>query len=121
MHRASERGSCWWKPHYMDTCEEFYQATHPNWTVGHWDRLNNSNGSAIPWAEDTLADTAVGPHGDPRALQRQKSLAQASAHASTYVPYDWKQFYTQQIGDIVYKLYQRDFEAFGYAHETFAP
>lgn len=31
----------------------------------------------------------------------------------------WRDFYDKQIGDIVYKLYQEDFKAFGYGQEVF--
>jgi hypothetical protein len=32
---------------------------------------------------------------------------------------DWKHFYTQEVGDMVYRLYEKDFKAFGYQQETF--
>lgn len=49
-------------------------------------------------------------HADVQAVPHQ--------HNVTADEKQWKRFYTQEIGDIVYKLFEADFKAFGYAKET---
>ena len=57
---------------------------------------------AVPW-EETVAVTEV-----------RKNDEHDTAAAKR-----WTSFYTQEIGDIVYRLFESDFKAFGYNRETF--
>jgi hypothetical protein len=106
----------------MASCKEFYQATHPNWTAGDWESMNSIQGSAVPLA---------GPsHGVP-VVPDERSRNDGSRGfltttfetneqgASSGLMRNWKEFYTQEIGDLVYAMYRSDFESFGYSREVF--
>jgi hypothetical protein len=107
----------------MNTCEEFYQATRPNWTAGDWESLKSSNGSAVPLA-DTLLGVEVpeeGTNSASGASRRLMSAVSDSQKASDWrLAHAWRDFYTLEIGDLVYEMYRPDFESFGYHHERFS-
>lgn len=118
--RDQKHGSCWWKPPHVETCEEFYRATHPDWTAGHWTSLNSSPGSAVPLAESTLGVPLDETYDSDTADKTRKlSSSVMRERPEVGVPHKWKRFYTQEIGDLVYELYQADFESFGYPREFF--
>ena len=127
----------------MSSCEEYYQATHPNWTVGYWDSINTHPGSAVPLPGSPLgvevptptpdAPTDAGeqatsnPHlrsvlGDQFeevTLQHRGTIEKNERHEAAAAG-KWKEYYTQEIGDLVYDMYRVDFDTFGYRHQTFS-
>ena len=138
---VGHKGSCWWKPPHMSSCEDYYQATHPNWTVGHWSSINSDTGSAVPLPGAPLGvavpvpdpletDTDTGsPDTHHRSLFGERLETESSQHGEATVEnarhetgagQRWKEYYTQEIGDLVYELYREDFETFGYRHEVFS-
>ena len=61
-----------------------------------------ADAQAVPW-EEKVAVTTVRKNDEHDTAAAKK----------------WASFYTQEIGDIVYKLFEGDFKAFGYPQQTF--
>lgn len=107
----------------MDTCEEFYQSTHPNRTAGQWDILNSTPGSAVPLAETSLGVAAADVPYSATGLGsvgKQVGAAEQNKMHETGTANRWKEFYTQEVGDLVYAMYRPDFKTFGYPYEIFS-
>lgn len=81
--------SCWWAPPGM-ACADYYA------------QIKGSDGNAIP-------------------LQQAVSEGQVTKNDDhdTGAAAKWREYYSQEIGDMVHAIYQVDFEKFGYSRETF--
>ena len=84
MLYGPERRGCFWRPAGM-SCKDFRAATV------------NADGKAIPMTTAAASQAILG--------QDKHNTAAADK---------MREFYTQQTADLVYQLYRRDFDAFGY-------
>lgn len=78
------RTPCWWKPADM-TCKAYFEAA------------KLANGTLVPLTDAPALDHSVKrDNHDTGAAEK------------------WRSFYDQEMADLVYELYQPDFERFGY-------
>jgi hypothetical protein len=89
MYLGGSNTGCFWTPPGM-TCAEFQVAA------------TTTNGELQPVSESVI---------EAKAMRRDGHATGAAQR--------WQAFYTQEVADMVFDLYQRDFQAFGYERTLF--
>lgn len=93
---------CWYTAPGFERCDQYYSATHPEWDTTSWATLTGDGARAVPLPESLVQGEGARP-----------TMHDTGASSSL------GEWYNQEIADLVYELYKRDFELFGYERLEF--
>lgn len=120
-----EGSQCWWNPPSMQ-CAEYYDSfTRSDGVVepggspagsGGGRRRMHAKDAVARGVDEDLGPAEVVDIGGAAEVAARATGPNDAAHDQhdTQAQLRWQEYYTQEIADLVYYLYNRDFTAFGY-------
>ena len=92
---------------------------HPQYTSSDTWRTWNVNDSQTHWYNDVLNMRYFSLENDLLKMEEYTKIPFSSTIRNKTEHKPYQEYYTQEIGDIVYDQFRSDFETFGYEKETF--
>ena len=92
---------------------------HPQYTSSDTWRTWNVSDSQTHWYNDVLNMRYFSLENDLLKMEEYTKIPFSSTIRNKTEHKPYQEYYTQEIGDIVYDQFRSDFEAFGYEKETF--
>ena len=92
---------------------------HPKYTPSNTWRTWNVSDPQTHWYNDVLNMRYFSLENDLLEMEEYTKIPFSSSIRNKTKHKPYQEYYTQEIGDIVYDRFRSDFETFGYEKETF--